>query len=614
MIVKPVLRIAFLALGAAPTAARAQTRDTVLYEIQFPNAIHHEARITATFSGLPAGPLEMRMSRSSPGRYALHEFAKNLYSVSATDGGGRPLTLTRPDPYGWNAAGHDGTVKVTYTLFADRGDGTYAGVDRSHAHLNMPATFMWAHGLQKRPIRVTFRPPPGSNWRVATQLAPTREPFTFTAPDMDYFMDSPTEVSDFKLREWPVTSNGKTYTIRLTVHDPGSEADVDGFAEMAKKVVAEEAAAYGEFPDYDFGTYTFVACYGPQASGDGMEHRNSTSITSTSTLARNSAGLLNTLSHEYFHSWNMERIRSAAIEPFDFERANMSGELWFGEGFTQYYTSLIIRRAGLSDDNAYIRGLSGTINAVVNGTGRMYNSPVEMSRLAPFTDAAVSIDPTNLSNVFISYYTWGAAIALGLDMTLRTRFDMTLDDYMRAMWQKHGKPFRPYTLDDLRTVLGELTGDRAFADDFFARYASGRDVVDYTALLANAGVLVRKANPGKASLGQAFLQVQNGRVVVARGTAVGTPWYEAGLDAGDQIVMLDGNTIGATDQIAEISGRHGPGDTVPIRFVSRGRTIDASITFAEDARLEVVPYESAGMQLTDAMRRFRAGWLGSRVR
>jgi len=610
--VKPVLRIALMVL-AAPVGAAAQARDTVVYEIQFPNAVHHEARITATFAGLPAGTLEMRMSRSSPGRYALHEFAKNVYSVTATDGRGRPLVLTRPDPYGWNATGHGGTVKVTYTLFADRADGTYAGVDRSHAHLNMPATFMWAHGLEGRPIRIAFRPPAGSNWRVATQLRTTRDPFTFTAPDMAYFMDSPTEVSDFKLREWPVSSNGRTSTIRLTVHDPGSDAEVDGFAEMAKKVVAEQAAVYGEFPDYDFGTYTFVACYGPQASGDGMEHRNSTSITSTSTLARNASGLLGTLSHEYFHSWNMERIRSAAIEPFDFERANLSGELWFGEGFTQYYTALMIRRAGLSDDDSYIRGLAGTINTVVNGTGRSYNSPGEMSRLAPFTDAAVSIDPTNLSNIFISYYTWGAAVALGLDMTLRMRFDKTLDDYMRAMWQRHGKPYKPYTLDDLRTVLGEVSGDRAFADDFFARYVSGRDVVDYAALLASAGVLVRKANPGQATLGQAFLQVQNGRVVIARGTAVGSPWYEAGLEGGDQVVMLDGTEIGATDQVTEITGRHKPGDTVPVRFVSRGRTIDGSITFAEDARIEVVPFESAGMPLTAAVRRLRSGWLGSRV-
>src|SRR5207302_1374025 len=128
----------------------AQAQAPVVYRVSFPNAVHHEAEIEASFTGVPAGPLELRMSRSSPGRYALTEFSKNVYSVSAVDGHGKPLALTQPDPYGWTVRGHDGTVVVHYTLFGDRGDGTFAGIDLTHARLNMPATFLWARGLVAR--------------------------------------------------------------------------------------------------------------------------------------------------------------------------------------------------------------------------------------------------------------------------------------------------------------------------------------------------------------------------------------------------------------------------------------------------------------------------------
>ena len=605
-------RLATAALLAVPSAVLAQTRDTVVYQVSFPNAAHREAEITATFAGLPSGTLQLRMSRSSPGRYALHEFAKNVYSVRVTNGSGRELTPTRPDPSGWDVGGHDGTVRITYTLFADRADGTYAGVDRTHAHLNIPATFIYARGLGSRPIRVTFLPPTGSTWRVATQLEPTNDPFTFTAPDLDYLMDSPTEVSDFRLLEWKVMSSGSEQTIRLAVHDPGSDADVERYAGMAMRVVAEQGAVFGEFPDYDFGTYTFVACYGPWASGDGMEHRNSTSLTSSGTLERSAGGLLGTLSHEFFHSWNMERIRSAGIEPFDYDRANMSDELWFGEGFTQYYTNLFVTRAGLMEQERYIGGLAGTLNAVVNGPGRRYNSVVEMSRMAPFWDAAASIDPTNQRNTFISYYTWGAAIGLGLDMTLRTRFGRSLDGFMRAMWVKYGRPFQPYTLDDIRATLGEYTGDNAFADDFFARYVRGREVVDYVALLAGAGVLVRRENAGRATFGPAVLRLEDGRVV-ARAVYVGTPLYEAGVGDGDVIVSVDGTRVTSLDQVEEITARHDAADTVAVTFESRGATLSASMTLVEDPRLEVLTYEEAGLNVTGAMRELRADWLGSKA-
>jgi len=590
----------------------AQSRDTVTYEVRFPNAAHHEAEITATYSDLSPGALELRMSRSSPGRYALHEFAKNVYSVRVTDGTGRSLEPSRLDPSGWSVGGHDGTVRVTYTLFADLADGTYSGIDRSHAHLNAPATFIYAPDLTSRPVRVRFEAPRGSGWRAATQLRPSDDPFVFTAPDLHYLMDSPTELADLRIREWRVSSGGRAQTLRLAVHDPGTDEDVARYEEMARKIAAEEAAVFGEYPEFDYGTYTFLACYGPWADGDGMEHRNSTSLTSTRTLERDAIGLSGTLSHEFFHAWNMERIRSEALEPFAYDRANMSDELWFGEGFTQYYTSLFLLRAGLIDESTYLRGLGGTLTAVIEGPGRRYRSAVEMSRMAPFTDAATSVDPTNLRNTFISYYTWGAAIGLGLDLTLRSRFALTLDGFMREMWREYGRPFEPYTLADIRATLGEYVGDPTFAEDFFDRYVTGRDVVDYVSLLAAVGVVVRPTAPGRATLGRSSLRLQDG-VVVVRAVYVGTPLYDAGVEVGDVIDSLDGRPLTSVEQIEEMLVAHEPGDTVELVFRSRGQTLVAALALAEDPTLEVLTYEEADLRATDAMHRLRFDWLGPKA-
>ena len=612
---------AALLLALAPIAASAQERR-VEYEISFPNAQRHEAEVVAVFRGVPAGrPLEVRMSRTSPGRYALHEFAKNVYAVRASDGAGKALAVTRPNPHQWDVAGHDGTVRVAYTLFGDQGDGTYAQIDPSHAHLNIPATFMFARGMEEAPVRVTFRAPAG--WRVSTQLQPTSDPNTFAAPNLQYFMDSPTEVSPHALREWTVPGpGGRAYTIRLAVHHQGTEAQVDSFAADAKKVVAEQIAMWGEPAAYDFGTYTFLADYLPWMDGDGMEHRNSTVLTGTRPLAGREGriGNLGTLSHEFFHSWNVERLRPRSLEPFSFERENMSGELWLAEGFTSYYDDLFLRRAGLISDEEYARSLAGTVGAVINAPGRRLFSAVEMSMQAPFVDAAVSVDPQNRQNTYLSYYTFGAGIATALDLTLRTRFrDLSLDDYMRALWREHGRhqtaalaPERPYTMADLRRVLAEVTGDLAFADQFFARYVEGREAADYERLLGAAGFLLRKSNPERPWLG-AFLEDGEGGVLIAAPAVHGGSLFAAGVDRGDVIVSVDGAATPTAAALREALARRRAGETVQVEVRGRAGTRRVAVALAPGRDYEIVTYESAGRPVTAAMRELRGRWLGAKA-
>jgi predicted metalloprotease with PDZ domain len=514
-------------------------------------------------------------------------------------------------------------------------------VDDSHAHVNMPATLMWARGFDMRPVRITFQPPPGFPWKAATQLFPTDDPWTFTAPNLQYLMDSPTELSDFTLRSFTVKNpDGKAFTIRTAVHHDGDAAAVDEYAAGAEKIVNEAAAIFGEFPAFDTGTYTFLGDYVPWGGGDGMEHRNSTVVASATSFKNPGAvqAVLGTVSHEFFHAWNVERIRPKTLEPFNFEEANISGELWLAEGFTQYYGQLIMRRAGIAPADPIDQ--VGSALTVINSPARQFRSPVEMSQMAPFSDAAVAVDATNLTATFISYYTYGAAIATALDLSLRDRSNgkVTLDDFMRAMWNAHGKPggpspaviAKPYTLKDARDRLAEVSADREFADEFFDRYIEGRELPDYARLLARVGLVLRKRNPGAAWAGvldQGAAGVQRRRrgggpaqQAVAAGLQIpglvnwGTPAFNAGLEEGDVITAADGAPlVTADDWRAAIRARK-PGDRLTLDITRHGTAMKKTVTLAEDPTMEIVAIESTGAALSADQNSMRNAWFASKQR
>lgn len=602
-----------LCVSSASGVLVAQT--PIQYRFTFPEPEHHWMQVEATFGDLPAAPLELRMSRSSPGRYSVHDFAKNVYGVEAFDARKRPLALARPDPHGWTIEQHDGLVTVRYKVFGDQVDGTYLAIDTTHAHLNMPAALMWARGLDDRPATLTFVPPSvGDDWTIATQLYPGSSPLEYTAPNLQYLMDSPVEMSPLDVRQ--LTVDGQT--IRVAVHHRGSAGDVDRFIQDVAAIVREQGEVFGEYPEYEQGRYTFLADYLPYAGSDGMEHRNSAVLTAPGSGGR--IDLLDTASHEFFHGWNVERIRPLSLEPFDFERTNISGELWLGEGFTQYYGNVVLSRAGLVDLNQTAGRLLRFVTAASLNPARLIRSAEEMSRMAPFVDRGQPGDRTNWRTTVISYYDFGAAIALALDLSLRERSGglVTLDDYMRSLWTRHGKPGgnrpgfvdQPYTMADAEACLAEVSEDRAFARDFFARYIQGHEVADYPRLLAQAGLVLRRVRPGRAWIGQIGFDERGATLRVASQVPFGTPAYEAGLDVGDEIRELDGRRIRTYSDFAGVLSRHRPGDTIQLAFVDRsGRANTATLLLAEDPVLELVPFESTGGSLTATQEQFRTRWL-----
>jgi predicted metalloprotease with PDZ domain len=567
----------FLVLYSLFATSIAQSQTTIKYEISFENAVHHEAEISVTYTNLDDKVLEVRMSRTSPGRYALHEFAKNVYGVKATDGEGNKLEVTRPNPHQWNVSGHDGTVNFEYTLFANRGDGTYSQVDETHAHLNMPATFAWARDYEHRPIEITFDVCEDLNWKIATQLKPI-ESTTYYAPDLYYFLDSPVEIADFHERQEAIDGQ----LIKMALHTPASDEEVDEYFGKVMAIVNAQVNVFGELPKLDYGEYVFLNCFMPNASGDGMEHRNSTIVTNSKPLdeplAETSIG---TISHEFIHTWNVERIRPASLEPFDFEEANMSGELWFAEGFTSYYTGLILKRAGIRTEQEYIEGLSGGLNYVFNHPGRQFYSPVEMSYQAPFVDAATSVDPQNKENTFISYYTYGSVLGLALDLSLRNlEGNKNLDNFMKLMWKEFGEQEIPYTNRDVEATLAEYAG-KDFASDFFNKYIFDSQMPDYESLFASVGVNFGKANPGKAVLGT-NIRIEDGVGLLRSNAIKGSPIYEAGIESTDEIISVAGTKLSSISDVEEILRDYEPGEEVEITYRRWNEEKMVRVTLAED--------------------------------
>ena len=297
----------------------------------------------------------------------------------------------------------------------------------------------------------------------------------------------------------------------------------------------------------------------------------------------------------------------------------MTGELWLAEGFTSYYDDLFIKRAGYYTDDEYVRSLASAVITTIESPARAHGSPVEMSRLAPFFDGGVYLDPTNRQNTFLTYYTWGAAIGIALDLTLRADHGTTLDEFLRAMWRDFGRhqsaslaPSRPYTLQDLRTTLGRVARDTAFANAFFRRYVEGREVVDYARLFARAGLLLAPSDSTPRPFLGASLADDSSGVVVNSSLETGS-LNPAGIVNGDAIHAIDGERVSSIAALDSAVGRHRVGDVVRLDVTRRSGRETVPVTLVGSPRLRLVTYESAGRRPTEAMLAFRRSWWGSRA-
>lgn len=593
--------------------AQVNAQDTLEYQISFPNAIHHEAEISLTINTLSSGSLNLVMSKTSPGRYAVHDFGKNIYNLKAIDSSNQQLDIHRIEPDVWQVDDSRGKTVIQYTLYANHPDGTYSGIDAAFANLNMPATLIWVAGMENNPIKIKFNLPDTSSWKIATQLSVLdSSSHTYFARDLQYLMDSPCILGNLRQKEFQADS---LVNINMFFNTDAKDEELDSFVTMTKAVVAEQKAVFGEFPNFNNNTYSFLCSYGPGFYGDGMEHRNSTMIASSRPLTGNQERLIGTISHEFFHVWNIERIRPASLEPFDFAKPNISQELWFGEGFTSYYGELVLCRAGILPQDKYINSTSAFINYALNAPGWKYGSPVHMSEMATYVDQSSFGDETNFSNTYFSYYSYGKLIALALDLSLRLEFeDISLDDLMAAMWEKYGKNEITYSNKDIQATLAKVCKNQSFADEFFERYIFKNEMPDFEKLFNGIGYKLIKKNPDRPGIGFVRMKFEGDTAIVLSDPLVGTGLYDAGVNKGDLILSIDDQPVTSYPELNFIIGTRKVGDELEVRYSHFGKLKKGIFKLQYENQLVLVPKERFSMRLDEEEENTRNKWLSPRLR
>jgi predicted metalloprotease with PDZ domain len=470
--------------------------ERISYRLAMPQPASHLFEVTMDIVA-PAGrvpaQIDLQMPRWQPGRYAMADFAKNVQEFRARTGD-RALSPVRIDDQTWRIMTlGNRNVTVTYKVFGDDLSGTFAQLDAGHANYNGGEIFMYIAGHKQNPVELRIDPPPG--WRIVNGRTDQPNQREWRFPNYEMLIDNPTEIApDWTMDEFRV--DGKAY--RVVVHSRGDEGGRrPALIRDVERIVRAHVAMWGA-PEFEH--YTFLFHFANDGrSSDGMEHLTSTQIIEPGVLAdpRTYSGAVETASHEFFHVWNVKRLRPAELGPWDWTRPVITRNLWIAEGVTNYYGHLMLRRAGIWDDTSLLRSFSSTIRRIETAPGSRLMSAEESSIAAPFLDAAIHRQRTNLANTSVSYYPKGETIALVLDLLIRgrTKGQRSLDDVMRRMYEEfylkspnstYYLKGRGYTGDDFVRMVSAVTGSDL--SSFFVRHVRGVDPLPYNEAFAHVGL------------------------------------------------------------------------------------------------------------------------------
>jgi predicted metalloprotease with PDZ domain len=468
--------------------------------------------------------LDFQMPRWSPGRYSVFNFAMNVQEFVAYPYCGEsicreaPLPVTRVDDQTWRVqVNNNQRLMVSYKVFGDNLSGTFSQLNERHANFNGGSIFMYIVGHKPDPVRLRIDPPTG--WRIANGWMESPDQREWQFPNYDILIDTPTEIApDWTMEQF--NWQGKTY--RVVVHSLGAEggkrrALVSGI----EKIVRAETAMWGT-PEFD--SYTFLIHFAADGeSGDGMEHLTSTQIIVPGALASQGEleSALDGAAHEFFHVWNVKRLRPLELGPWDFTRPLRTRSLWIAEGITNYYGHLMQRRAGIWTDDRLLERLGQQIAEVENAPGSRLMSAEESSIVAPFLDGGAHTQRNNLENTSVNYYPKGEVLGLVLDLLLRreTAGRASLDDVMRRMYQKfyvesaadtYYLRGRGYAVEDFERTVSEVAGRDL--QDFFKRYVRGVETPPYDEALATVGLRLVRAQARAAKVRPTSSPVSTGRV------------------------------------------------------------------------------------------------------
>ncbi len=612
------------ALLSASLASAQQTRGTIAFTVTMPDAASQVYHVVMQCDSLTGPSIDFKLPVWSPGYYGIMDFARNVKDFKAVDGAGHDLgwDLVSVDdkvsPNDWRVrTANAPRVTLTYDVLATTSFVASPYLDASHGFLIGTGVFMYPADLINHRVTVDIEPPAG--WRdVATGLDPASPGarHVYEAPNYDALYDSPILIGN--LDSLPAFEVGGVRHEFVAYNMDAQAFDGAEFMNQLKSIVQVATQMMGDIP---YSHYVFLG-YG--AGGGGVEHLNSAAVPFHANPAYDTPGPvrnreLGFLAHEYFHTYNVKRIRPIALGPFDYDRENRTHMLWVSEGFTVYYEYMLVARAGLMTLDDLLGSFTKDMKTVEDGTGHLYESPTMDSwntwtqysfarrgqggaggsgaagararAGTPGGPAQSGIPPTGPISKTVSYYNTGPLLGLVLDFAIRhdTKNQKSLDNVMRNLYQKYYKQLKRGWTDEEFQKACEAVAGAPLGDVF--RYANTTKEIDYPKYLAYAGLrLDPPVETNDPFLGAIDEDVE-GKVGI---TAVmeKSPAEHAGLRVGDVVESIDGATTPGTTLRAYIVTRK-PGDVVKVGISRDGhdRTIDVMLAHRMDETYHITPID-----------------------
>jgi predicted metalloprotease with PDZ domain len=604
-------------LIAVPLLAAAQAPVEISFTVAMSRPHTHLFDIEIAIKRATNGPQEelLVMPVWTPGSYLVREFERNVQDFTATDAAGQSLKWEKTNKNTWRVSTKGAREwRATYRVYANELSVRTSELNSDHAFWNNANLLMYLEGFLKSPSTVRVLAP--DVWKVATGLpAAPGQRNTFHAENFDILYDSPFEASNFKT----IVFNVKGVPHRIVIDGEGNY-DPERMRRDVQKIVETQVELMGgEIPYRD---YTFIL-HLRSNTGGGLEHLNSTALgyprfgfrirsgdratsaapNTTETPERDYRGFLGLVSHEFFHLWNVKRIRPDALGPFDYTQENYTKVLWVAEGITDYYADLVLRRAGLISEGDFLSATARAMQSLQNTPGRLVQSVEESS-----FDAWVKYyrPDENSINSQISYYDKGAMLGLLLDLEIRKRSGgaKSLDDVMRYLYAELYKKNRNNGPADFQKASELMAG--ASLEEFFSRYVRGKEELDYNAALEAAGLKVETSAAADARVYfGADVAEEDDRLIVKRVYA-GSPAYEQGLNAGDQIVALDNMRVTRDFFNARMAEKK-PGDLVNLTIFRFDNLSSLLIRLGDKRELSyrIVPLPAS----TAVQKQVYANWL-----
>jgi predicted metalloprotease with PDZ domain len=593
-----------LILAVMATAPVAQAVD-VSYELRMTQPHTHYFEVTMRVKGLKKDDVDFVMPVWTPGSYLVREFAKNVIGFSAETGSGQELVWKKVNKNTWRVrARKSSDIIVRYRVYAFEMSVRTSFLDDSHGYINGASVFMYVDGLQSQPL--TLRITPYKKWKkISTGLERlSSEENLFAAPNYDILVDSPIEIGnqdvyEFKVRDVPHY---------VAIYGEGNY-DAQKLVDGMQKIVEVTAEMFGGLPYRD---YTFIV-HMLQRRGGGLEHLNSTTLQTRGfgfEKDGTSKRFFSLTAHEFFHTWNVKRIRPRELGPFDYTRENYTTLLWVAEGFTSYYAPVLLRRAGIYTPERFLKSMAGQIRTLQRTPGRLFQSVSEAS-----FDAWIKYYRRNENSINseVSYYNKGAVLGMLLDLQIRysTQNKRSLDDLMIYLYREYAlNKGRGFTEEEFQRAAEKIAG--AELDRFFRDYVYGTTEIDYDSYLRYAGLRLQVGEKAAddSSDGKAFLGIgtaERGGLPVIRTVYYDSPAYRGGLNVNDELIAINGLRVSQGDWQERISD-HQPGDTVRVTVGRQGRLREFDIVLASappsEYQIEKLP------EADDLQRAIYEGWTG----